>query len=59
VVDAGVASLLGTFRNLDKGAAGVNSMKTFSLANWRGKTVTLRFGATTNNKQPTSFYVDD
>jgi hypothetical protein len=59
VVDAGVASLLGTFSNLNKGAARVYSMKTFSLANWRGKIVTLRFRATTNNKQPTSFSVDD
>ena len=45
--------------NLDKGAAGVYSMKTFSLGNWRGKTVALRFRATTKNKQPTSFSVDD
>jgi hypothetical protein len=59
VVDAGVTSLLGTFSNLNKGAARVYSMKTFSLANWCGKTVTLRFRATTNNEQPTSFSVDD
>jgi hypothetical protein len=32
-------------------------MKSFS--SWSGKTVTLRFRATTNDKQPISFYVDD
>jgi hypothetical protein len=59
VVEGSSTSLLGTFSNLNKGAAGVYSMKSFSVAQWRGKTVTLRFRATTNNKQATNFYVDD
>jgi hypothetical protein len=59
VVEGSSTSLLGTFSNLNKGAAGVYSMKSFSVALWRGKTVTLRFRATTNNKQATSFYVED
>ena len=59
VVEGSSTSLLGTFSNVNKGAAGVYSMKSFSVALWRGKTVTLRFRATTNNKQATSFYVED
>ena len=59
VIDGGVTSLLGTYSNLNKGAAGVYAQKSFSLAAWRGKTVTLRFRATTDKKQPTSFSVDD
>jgi subtilisin family serine protease len=59
VVDSSNTSLLGSYSNLNKGAAGVYSQKSFSLAAWRGKTVTLRFRATTNNKWASSFYVDD
>jgi hypothetical protein len=58
-VEGSTTSLLGTFSNLNKGAAGAYSLKSFSVAAWRGKTVTLRFRATTNNKHSTSFYVDD
>jgi hypothetical protein len=59
VIEGSTTSLLGTFSNLNKGAAGAYSLKSFSVAAWRGKTVTLRFRATTNHKQSTSFSVDD
>jgi hypothetical protein len=55
----GVATLLGTYSNLNQAAAGVYFQKALSLAQWRGKTVTLRFRVTTNGKLPTSFSVDD
>jgi hypothetical protein len=58
-VDGGNTSLLAAYSNLDKGAAGAYSQKSLSLAPWIGKTVTLRFRATTDNKRPTSFSVDD
>ena len=39
--------------------AGVYSLKSFSLATWRGQTVRVQFRATTDFSLPTSFRIDD
>jgi subtilisin family serine protease len=59
VIEGSTVWLLGSFSNLHKGTAGVYTQRSFPVAQWQGKNVTLRFRATTNNKQSTSFYVDD
>ena len=51
--------VVASYSNLNRGAAGVYSQLTLNLAAWRGKSVTLRFRATTNNTFPTSFSIDD
>jgi len=59
VVSSTGTTTLGTFSNLNRGTAGVYALKTHELTAWRGQMVTLRFRATTNNKWPSTFYVDD
>ena len=50
---------LGTFSNLQKGTAGAYTLRSFSLAAWRGQTVRLQFRVTTDSSLATSFRVDD
>ena len=54
-----VLSSVATYSNLDKGTAGVYSLKTFNLTPFLGQTVRIVFRATTDNSQTTSFRVDD
>jgi hypothetical protein len=48
-----------TFSNLDKAAAGVYTLRSFSLAPWKGQTVRVQFRATTDGWLATAFRVDD
>jgi subtilisin family serine protease len=50
---------LATYSNLNKGTAGVYSLKSLNLASFRGQTVRLHFRATNDVSLPTSFRVDD
>jgi hypothetical protein len=50
---------LGTYSNLNKGAAGVYAQKTFNLLPGKGQTIRLQFRATTDGALPTTFLVDD
>ncbi len=50
---------LGTFSNLNRGTAGVYSLRSFSLASFRGQTVRVQLRATTDASLATSFRVDD
>jgi subtilisin family serine protease len=56
VIDGASPSLLGTYSNANKGPY---AQKSFSVAAWRGRTVTLRFRVTNDKKFPTSFSLDD
>jgi hypothetical protein len=55
----GSSSPLATFTNRDRDPAGAYVWRSLDLSSWQGQSVTLRFRVTTNNKQPTSFLVDD
>jgi subtilisin family serine protease len=59
VTSAAGTAVVGSFSNLNRGTAGVYSLRTYSLASWRGQQVTLRFRITNDKKYATSFYVDD
>ena len=48
-----------TFSNLDKAAIGAYTLRSFSLAAWKGQTIRLQFRATTDGSLATSFRVDD
>ena len=48
-----------TFSNLDKASAGVYTLRSFSLAAWKGQTIRVQFRATTDGSRATSFRVDD
>ncbi len=48
-----------TFSNLDKAAAGAYTLRSVSLAAWKGQTVRMQFRATTDGSLATSFRVDD
>jgi len=51
---------LATYSNLNKGTAGVYSLKgSFSLSSFAGQTVRIQFRATTDSSLLTSFRVDD
>jgi len=50
---------LATYSNLDKGTAGVYSLKTASLAAYKGQTVRIQFRATTDVSLISTFRVDD
>ena len=50
---------LATYSNLNKTTIGNYSLKSFSLANWRGQSVRVQFRATTDSIYPTSFRIDD
>ena len=50
---------LATYSNVNSAPAGVYSLKSLSLASWRGQTVRVHFRATTDFSLPTSFRVDD
>ncbi|MGH3071985.1 MAG: S8 family serine peptidase [Gaiellaceae bacterium] len=50
---------LGTFSNLNKGTLGSYTLRSFSLAAWRGQTVRLQFRVTSDVSLPSSFRVDD
>ena len=52
-------SSVATYSNLDKGTAGVYSLKTFNLSPFLGQTVRIQFRVQTDNGQTTSFRVDD
>jgi hypothetical protein len=44
---------------LDKAAAGAYTLRSLSLAQWKGQTVRVQFRATTDGWLATSFRVDD
>jgi hypothetical protein len=48
-----------TFSNLHKAAAGAYTLRSFSLAAWKGQTIRVQFRATTDGSLATSFRVDD
>jgi subtilisin family serine protease len=50
---------VGTFSNLHKAALGAYTLRSFSLAAWRGQTIRVQFRATTDGSLATSFRVDD
>jgi hypothetical protein len=50
---------LGTYSNLDKAATGAYTLRSLSLAQWKGQTVRVQFRATTDGWLATSFRVDD
>lgn len=52
-------ALLGTLGTYSNRNASGYSLKSFSLASWRGQTVRVQFRATTDVTLPTSFRVDD
>ncbi len=52
-------ALLGTLASYSNRNASGYSLKSFSLASWRGQTVRVQFRATTDITLPTSFRVDD
>ena len=48
-----------TFSNLEKAAVGSYTLRSFSLAAWKGQTIRVQFRATTDGSLATSFRVDD
>ncbi len=52
-------STVATYSNLNKGTAGVYSLKSFNLAAYKGQTVRIQFRATMNSSRTTSFRIDD
>jgi len=48
-----------TFSNLDKAAIGAYTLRSLSLAAWKGQTIRVQFRATTDGSLATSFRVDD
>ncbi len=48
-----------TFSNLNKATIGGYTLRSFSLAAWKGQTVRVQFRATTDGSLATSFRVDD
>ncbi len=56
VVSGATTTTLGTYSNVH---AGAYAQRTFSLASWIGKTVTVKFVGTEDSSLATSFYVDD
>ena len=50
---------VGTFSNLNKGATGAYTQRSFSLASWAGQTVRVQFRVANDVSLPTSFRVDD
>ncbi len=48
-----------TFSNLHKAAVGAYTLRSVSLAAWKGQTVRVQFRATTDGSLATSFRVDD
>jgi hypothetical protein len=48
-----------TYSNKDKTAAGIYSLKSFSLAAYKGQTIRLQFRNTTDYSLSTTFRVDD
>jgi hypothetical protein len=52
-------STIATYSNLNKGTAGVYSLKSFNLAAYRGQTVRIQFRATMDTSLTTSFRIDD
>jgi hypothetical protein len=62
VLDLAGTNLLGTvgtYSNLDRVPAGWTFRAGYSLAEWAGRSVTLRFRTSNNNKFPSSFSIDD
>lgn len=57
VVDGSATTTLATYSNLDKNTT--YTQKSFSLAAYKGKTVTVRFAGTEDSSLQTSFVVDD
>ncbi|QBR93947.1 S8 family peptidase [Nocardioides euryhalodurans] len=57
VVSGGTTSTLGTFSNLDEGTSYVQ--RSFTMAAYAGRTVTLRFTGTEDASLATSFVIDD
>ncbi len=57
VVSGGTTTTLGTFSNLNKGASYVQ--RSFNMAAFTGKTVTVRFTGTEDSSLATSFVIDD
>ena len=50
---------LATYSNVNSAPPGVYTLRSFSLASWRGQTVRVQFRATTDFSLPTSFRIDD
>jgi hypothetical protein len=57
VISGGVTTTLGTFSNLNK-ATGY-TQKSFSLAAYAGKTITIKFNGVEDSSLQTSFVIDD
>ncbi len=57
VVDGGTTTTLATYSNLNKNAS--YAQKSFSLAAYAGKTVTVKFVSTEDSSLQTSFVIDD
>jgi hypothetical protein len=52
-------STVATYSNKNKTTAGSYSLKTFSLAAYKGQTIRLQFRSTTDSSITTTFRVDD
>jgi len=50
---------VGTFSNLHKASLGAYTLRSFSLAAWKGQSIRVQFRATTDGSLATSFRVDD
>jgi Zn-dependent metalloprotease len=50
---------LATYSNLNKGTAGVYSLKSLNMATYKGQTVRVQFRSTTDSSLTTTFRVDD
>lgn len=50
---------LATYSNINKGAAGVYSLKSLNISAYRGQTVRVQFRSTTDSSLATTFRVDD
>ena len=50
---------LATYSNLDRGAAGAYSQKSFDVSGYRGQTIRVQFRTTSDNSRSTTFRVDD
>ena len=50
---------LATFSNANETTPGNYSLRSYSLAPWRGQTVRIQFRATSDFSLPTSFRIDD